>query len=84
MHYNLSHIPTRQEKPRLAGLTMVMDKGLSTREAEDLLSTSADYIDFVKLGWATSYVSPNLNEKLALYRSAGVPCYFGAPCLSCF
>jgi len=84
MHYNLSHIPTRQEKPRLAGLTMVMDKGLSTREAEDLLSTSADYIDFVKLGWATSYVSPNLNEKLALYRSAGVPCYFGGTLFELF
>jgi len=84
MHYNLSHIPTRPEKPRLAGLTMVMDKGLSTREAEDLLSTSADYIDFVKLGWATSYVSPNLNEKLALYRSAGVPCYFGGTLFELF
>jgi phosphosulfolactate synthase len=84
MHYNLSHIPTRQEKPRLAGLTMVMDKGLSTREAEDLLSTSSDYIDFVKLGWATSYVSPNLNEKLALYRSAGVPCYFGGTLFELF
>jgi len=61
-----------------------MDKGLSTREAEDLLSTSADYIDFVKLGWATSYVSPNLNEKLALYRSAGVPCYFGGTLFELF
>lgn len=68
----------------MAGLTMVMDKGLSTREAEDLLSTSADYIDFVKLGWATSYVSPNLNEKLALYRSAGVPCYFGGTLFELF
>lgn len=84
MHYPLSHIPPRPEKPRTSGLTMVMDKGLSTREAEDLLSTSADYIDFVKLGWATSYVSPNLKEKLDLYRSAGVPCYFGGTLFELF
>ena len=84
MHYPLSHIPPRPEKPRVSGLTMVMDKGLSTREAEDLLSTSADYIDFVKLGWATSYVSPNLQEKLALYRSAGIPCYFGGTLFELF
>ena len=84
MHYLLSHIPPRPEKPRTSGLTMVMDKGLSTREAEDLLSTSADYIDFVKLGWATSYVSPNLQEKLNLYRSAGVPSYFGGTLFELF
>ncbi|MFM7586039.1 MAG: phosphosulfolactate synthase [Bacteroidota bacterium] len=84
MHYPLSHIPPRPEKPRASGLTMVMDKGLSTREAEDLLSTSAYYIDFVKLGWATSYVSPNLKEKLDLYRSAGVPCYFGGTLFELF
>ncbi len=84
MHYPLSHIPPRPEKPRVSGLTMVMDKGLSTREAEDLLSTSADYIDFVKLGWATSYVSPNLQEKLDLYRSAGIPCYFGGTLFELF
>lgn len=84
MHYHLSHIPPRSEKPRTSGLTMVMDKGLSTREAEDLLSTSAAYIDFVKLGWATSYLSPNMTEKLELYRSAGVPCYFGGTLFELF
>ena len=41
---------------------MVMDKGLSIREAEDMLSVSGPYVDIVKLGFGTSYVTPNLEE----------------------
>lgn len=63
---------------------MVMDKGLSLREVEDMLEISEQYIDIVKLGWATSYVTPNLKEKLALYKSAGVPCYLGGTLFEAF
>lgn len=84
MNYNLSHIPDRDAKPRNAGLTMVMDKGLSIREIEDILTTSADYIDIVKLGWATSFVTPNLEEKIAVYRSAGIPVYLGGTLFEAF
>jgi phosphosulfolactate synthase len=84
MNYLISQLPERTEKPRSAGLTMVMDKGLSTREATDFLSMGGPYADIIKLGWATSYVSPNLNEKLALYREAGVPCYFGGTLFEVF
>jgi phosphosulfolactate synthase len=31
----------------------------------------------IKLGWVTSYVTPNLEEKLNIYREAGIPVYFG-------
>jgi phosphosulfolactate synthase len=34
----LPFIPERPAKPRSSGLTMVMDKGLSIREAEDFMS----------------------------------------------
>jgi phosphosulfolactate synthase len=71
-------------KPRDAGFTMVMDKGLSIREAEDLLETSAEYIDIVKLGWSTSYVTPKLKEKLDVYRNAGIPTYFGGTLFEAF
>ncbi len=84
MNYHLSQIPDRAVKPRTEGMTMVMDKGLSTREAEDFLSMGGPYADIIKLGWATSYVSPNLNEKLALYREAGIPCYFGGTLFEVF
>jgi len=84
MNYNLSKLPERTSKPRNSGYTMAMDKGLSVREAEDFMSVSADYVDVVKLGWATSYVTPNLKEKLAVYKSAGVPVYFGGTLLEAF
>ena len=62
MNYHLDQIPERSLKPRNTGITMIMDKGLSTREVEDLLEISSGYIDLVKLGWATSYVTPNLKK----------------------
>ena len=84
MNYNLSKLPERTSKPRNLGYTMAMDKGLSVREAEDFMSVSAGYVDVVKLGWATSYVTPNLKEKLAVYKSAGIPVYFGGTLLEAF
>jgi phosphosulfolactate synthase len=84
MNYPLTQIPERTAKPRQLGLTMVMDKGLSLRQTEDFLSVAADYTDLVKLGWATSYVTPRLREKLALYREAGVPVYFGGTLFEAF
>jgi phosphosulfolactate synthase len=70
MNYNLSQIPERTAKPRQKGLTMVMDKGLSLRQVEDFIEMAGAYTDIVKLGWATSYVTPNLKEKLAIYKEA--------------
>lgn len=84
MNYNLSKIPKREQKPRNFGYTMVMDKGLSLREVEDLIEISGPYIDIVKLGWATSYVTPKLKEKLALYKEANIPCYFGGTLFEAF
>ncbi len=84
MNYNLSLVPERTEKPREAGLTMVMDKGLSVREIDDMLSTSADYIDIVKFGWATSYVTPNVKDKIKAYQDAGIPVYFGGTLFEAF
>lgn len=63
---------------------MVMDKGLSSRQAEDMIETSGDHIDIVKLGWATSYVTSNLDKKLAVYREAGIPVYLGGTLFEAF
>lgn len=77
MNYNIADLPERTAKPRDKGLTMVMDKGLSLRGVEDLIETAGHNTDIVKLGWATSYVTPNLDDKLKIYRDAGIPVYFG-------
>lgn len=84
LNYFLKHIPERSAKPRENGLTMVMDKGLSLREVEELLDCCSEYIDLVKLGWATSYVYPRLEEKIKLYREAGIAVYFGGTLFEAF
>jgi phosphosulfolactate synthase len=75
--FNLSQLPERSFKPRESGLTMVMDKGLSMREAEDFLSNGSAYTDIIKLGFGTGFVTPKLQDKINLYKSAGIPVYFG-------
>lgn len=84
MNYKISHLPERTVKPREAGYTMAMDKGLSVREVEDFMSVCESHVDIVKLGWATSFVTPNLSEKIAVYKSANVPVYLGGTLLEAF
>lgn len=84
MNYTLTQVPERTQQPRNSGLTMVMDKGLSVREVEDMLSTSSNHIDIVKLGWATSFVTPNIQDKIAVYKSANIPVYFGGTLFEAF
>ena len=84
MNFDLKHIPKRTDKPREAGLTMVMDKGLSLREAEDLVSGSGQLIDLVKLGFGTSLISNNIPEKIKLYHEAGIKVYLGGTLFEAF
>jgi len=84
MNYTLKNIPERTQKPRQFGFTMAMDKGLSIREVEDFLDIAGDYIDIVKFGWATSYVTPNLTEKIKVYHDHGIPVYFGGTLFEAF
>ena len=70
-------VPARSPKPRAAGLTHVIDKGMNLREIEGLFDTAGEYVDIVKLGWGTSYVTNNLEKKIALYRSFETPVVCG-------
>jgi phosphosulfolactate synthase len=83
-NFDLPHLPARTSKPRADGVTMVMDKGISMRQAEDFVSSSADYVDFVKLGFGTSIISKNVKEKVKLYKSAGMKVYVGGTLLEAF
>jgi phosphosulfolactate synthase len=77
MAFSLNNLPDRTEKPRTKGYTMALDKGYSVRQAEDFVETCSNYVDVVKLGWGTSYVTQNLQEKIDVYQQAGIPVYFG-------
>jgi phosphosulfolactate synthase len=80
----LPFLPDRPVKPRNSGLTMVMDKGLSVREAEDFMSVGSKYTDFVKLGFGTSVITPGLKKKIRIYKKAGVVPYFGGTLFEAF
>jgi len=55
----------------------VIDKGLGPRAWEDVLDTAGAFIDIVKLGWGTAYVTQNLARKLDVLRAAGKPVVIG-------
>lgn len=84
MNFSLDHVPARSSKPREEGLTMVMDKGLSFRQAEDLIDSSGHLTDLVKLGFGTSYATRRLKEKIALYQHAGIKVYLGGTLFEAF
>jgi phosphosulfolactate synthase len=84
MHSNIQELPLREQKPRGSGLTMVMDKGLSCRQAEDLLETAGDLIDFIKLGFGTSLFTGKVVEKVKLYQQAGIRVYPGGTLFEAF
>lgn len=84
MNCKLPHIPERPAKPRQTGQTMVMDKGLSLSEAEAMLESGAEFIDFVKLGFGTALITNKLQEKIDLYKRAGVRTYFGGTLFEVF
>jgi len=70
-------LPERPGKPRTEGLTHVMDKGMNLREIEGMFDVGGEFVDIVKFGWGTSYVTNNLEKKIALYRSFDTPVVCG-------
>jgi phosphosulfolactate synthase len=84
MNFKLSQIPERNPKPRAHGITMIMDKGLSITEVHNFLSVAHPHVDIVKLGFGTSFVTPNLKEKIAVYSSYDIPIYFGGTLFEAF
>jgi phosphosulfolactate synthase len=70
-------LPARATKPRIRGLTIVLDNGLPPRYFQDLVDGARSLIDAVKFGWGTSVVSDSLGQKIACLRECGIDYYFG-------
>lgn len=64
----------RSSKSRTTGLTMVIDKGIGMNQLADLVQTSGDYIDIIKLTFGTSafYEEEFLMEKIQLLTTADI------------
>jgi phosphosulfolactate synthase len=84
MNSFLHYLPKRASKPRQIGLTLVMDKGLSVAEAENLVSVAEPYIDFIKLGFGTALFTRNLERKLAVYRNSRIAVFCGGSLFEAF
>ena len=80
----LNNIPKRPAKPRINGLTMIMDKGLSLNEAENMIVLKSELTDIVKLGFGTSLLTRNIDKKISLYREAGIDVYTGGTLFEAF
>lgn len=59
-------LPTRPRKPRLTGLTHVLDKGQPAPDTAALLGAASEFVDIWKFGWGTAYLDRELPTKLAL------------------
>ena len=80
----LNNIPKRPAKPRSNGLTMIMDKGLSLNEAENMIVLKSKLTDIVKLGFGTSLLTRYIDKKISLYRDAGIDVYTGGTLFEAF
>lgn len=65
-------LPRRERKPRSTGLTHVLDKGLSLASLDSLVETVGAYVDIVKLGWGTAYVTHGIRAKVAVCEENGI------------
>jgi phosphosulfolactate synthase len=77
-------LPERTVKPRLTGITMVIDSGLPTRQLEDVLESTGHLIDLVKFGWGTAVVTRDLSRKIAALRETQAGFFFGGTLFELF
>lgn len=84
MNFTLKNIPERTQKPRQYGLTMAMDKGMGHDDVKNFMSVAAPYVDIVKLGFGTAFVTNRLREKIDIYKSHDIPVYFGGTLFEAF
>jgi len=70
-------LPRRPSKPRSRGITHVIDPGLPARDAEGLMESVEPFVDLVRLGWGSAYMTRELRRKLDVYRAHGVPPMLG-------
>ena len=84
MKTTIPFLPIRESIPRSKGITMVMDKGLSVREAENFVSAAGHLADFIKLGFGTSVITNGVKEKVKIYTDAGLKVYVGGTLFEAF
>lgn len=70
-------LPSRTEKPRQSGLTLLIDNGIPIRHFMDVVDSYSELIDLVKFGWGTCLVTKDLHRKIEYLLAKGVEFYLG-------
>ena len=66
------HTVGRQGKPRLGGLTQVIDRGIDLQRLNSILHDHGPLIDVIKFGWGTALVTPCMPAKIEACRSNAI------------
>ena len=74
-------LPERPQKPRTAGLTHVLDRGVDLTTARSILTAGGEFVDIWKIGWGIAYLDHALPEKLDLLAECDVSACFGGTLL---
>jgi phosphosulfolactate synthase len=74
---NFLNLPSHAPKPRARGLTMLIDTGYSNSYFEDVIASFHPYIDYVKFGWCTSMITPDINAKITFAKRHDVNVVMG-------
>lgn len=74
-------LPARDPKPRVRGITHVLDKGAPTAALEAQLGQAGALVDVLKVGWGIAYVDPSIKERVALCHEAGITVSLGGTLL---
>jgi len=74
---NFLDMPRRTTGERLFGLTSIADFGIPVGQLRHVLEDYHSYIDVAKLGVGSAYVTPNLEEKIHLFKQFGIKVYCG-------
>ncbi len=74
-------LPPRAVKPRSAGITHVLDNGLTPDATRAFLGQAAHLTDIVKVGWGIGYIDPALPDRVRMCAEHGCPICLGGTLL---
>jgi phosphosulfolactate synthase len=77
--FRFMNIPSRPEKPRDTGITMMIDWGMGVAHQRDILDIAGAYIDIAKIAVGLSGIISErvLTEKLTVYSDHQVSAFIG-------
>lgn len=75
------NLPARTTKPRSAGITHVLDKGLTPDATRAFLGQAGHLTDIVKVGWGIGYIDPTLPVRVRICAGYGCPVCLGGTLL---